>query len=264
MKLPFFWVDAFADRLFEGNPAAVCVAEEWPETSLMQAIAAENNLSETAFILRAGRDWSIRWLTPVTEVDICGHATLASAWVIHNLLEPGAGTVSFASRSGVLGARIDGDEVVLDFPARPPQPADSRDALGDALGAEVVSAWVADYHLAELASEEAVRQVTPDPGRVAALGKTGVIVTAAGSRTDFVCRFFAPAAGVPEDPVTGSAYCTLAPFWAGRLQRHELSAMQLSARGGRVRCGYRGSRVDIGGSARLYLRGTIDLTAFRG
>ena len=260
MRIPVFWLDAFADRLFAGNPAAVCVVPEWPGDGLMQAIAAEHDLSETAF-LRPITDegWEIRWMTPLEEVPLCGHATLASAAVVKRFLDPGVDGSEFRSRSGPLGVTFEGEEITLDFPSRPPVRADTSGALEAALGVRPCSDWLADYDLAELDSELAVRELRPDMDKVAALGRTGVIVTATGEESDFVSRFFAPAVGVPEDPVTGSAHCTLTPFWAERLGRSELRARQLSDRGGNVRCRARGDRVDLSGRAIHYMQGVIEL-----
>lgn len=260
MRFPVFWVDAFADRPFTGNPAAVCVVPDWPDPDLMQSIAAEHNLSETAFIRPLeDREWEIRWMTPVTEVDLCGHATLASAAVVRRFLDPDVSNIRFRSRSGLLSVRFDGEDMEMDFPARPALVADTKGALADALGTEPVSEWLADYYLAELETESAVRDLDPHMGRVAALGHTGVIVTARGHDVDFVSRFFAPAAGVPEDPVTGSAHCTLAPFWAERLGKQDLLARQISRRGGRVICRVRGDRVGIAGCAIHFMQGVIEL-----
>jgi PhzF family phenazine biosynthesis protein len=263
MKLPAFWIDAFSEGPFTGNPAVVCVVDDWPRDDLMQSIAAEHNLSETAFIRPETGGWSIRWMTPVTEVDLCGHATLASAYVVNRFFEPESAEVTFASRSGPLVARLCGQDIVLDLPARRPRPQNTRGALAAALGTEPVSEWRADYYLAELKSEQALVALAPDMDRISGLGGTGVIVTAPGSSTDFVSRFFAPAVGVPEDPVTGSAHCTLVPFWSRRLGKTRLTARQLSKRGGSLRCEDRGERVDVGGQAVLYMRGTIECPGIR-
>jgi PhzF family phenazine biosynthesis protein len=226
----------------------------------MQAVAGENNLSETAFLLRAGERWRIRWFTPKAEVALCGHATLASAWVVLHALGEGGGAVHFDSAGGPLSVRPEGSDLVLDFPAHPPGPATDPAAVARALGTAPVECLRTDAnHLAVLESEAAVRAVAPDPGRVAALGGTGLIVTAPGVEADFVSRYFAPAVGVPEDPATGSAHCTLVPYWARRLGKAGLEARQLSARGGLLRCRDRVGRVDIGGRARLYLEGRITL-----
>jgi PhzF family phenazine biosynthesis protein len=259
LRLPLFWVDAFAERQFCGNPAAVCVMEEWLPDQGLQAIATQNNLSETAFVSPRAAGWSIRWFTPVSEVDLCGHATLASAAVIRRHFESQVAAVDFESRSGPLRAVFEGDLVVLDFPSRPPGAVDTDGAIARALGVEPLSEWLADYYLAELDSEQSLRTLGPDMDRVMDLGHTGVIVTARGRDCDFVSRFFAPEVGVPEDPATGSAHCTLTPFWAKRLGKTELVARQLSRRGGEFVCRDRGDRVGIGGRAVHYLQGTIEL-----
>lgn len=259
MRLPLFWADAFTARQFSGNPAAVCVIEDWPADTVMQAIAAQNNLSETAFIKPRADHWSIRWFTPAAEVELCGHATLASAAVIRRHFEPDAGSVAFASPGGPLRADFEDELIMLDFPARPARRIDTGGQLARALGVEPASEWLADYYLAELPSEADVRSVRPDMDRVAALGNTGVIVTGPGTDSDFVSRFFAPAVGVPEDPATGSAHCTLTPFWSARLGKNELAARQLSQRGGELICEARGERVGIGGHVVHYLQGTLEL-----
>jgi PhzF family phenazine biosynthesis protein len=261
MRLPLYQVDAFTDRLFAGNPAAVCPLEAWLPDATMQAIAAENNLAETAFFLREGEDYALRWFTPAVEVDLCGHATLASAFVIMTRLEPGRERVAFRTlRAGTLGVSREGEGYAMDFPARPALPVAERDArLAAALGKPPVEALAAarDY-LVVYAQAADVASLAPDLAALAALDRTAVIVTAPGQDgVDFVSRFFAPALGVPEDPVTGSAHCTLAPYWAERLGKERLEARQLSRRGGTLACTVAGDRVAISGRAVLYLEGTI-------
>ncbi len=262
MKLLLFQVDAFTGRVFGGNPAAVVLLEHWLDDAVLQAIAAENNLSETAFLVGGDGRYRIRWLTPTSEVDLCGHATLASGWVVLNRLEPGRGEVSFASNSGPLRviAEGDGGRLTLDFPSRLPEPAEgSRAVVAQALGSEPLALLASRDYLALFESEEQVRALRPDMARVAALDRMAVIATARGSDCDFVSRFFAPSVGVPEDPVTGSAHCTLVPFWAERLGKTRLFARQVSQRGGELWCELRGDRVSIAGQAALYLEGTIDV-----
>ena len=260
MKLRLFQVDAFASRVFAGNPAAVVPLESWLEDATLQAIAAENNLAETAFFVPEGEDFRIRWLTPAAEVDLCGHATLASAWVLFNVLEPGRRAVRFRSQSGPLGVSADGDRLALDFPSRPPAPADgSFAAVAEALGARPQAVLAARDYLALFADEREVRALRPDMARTAALDRMAVIATAPGSGCDFVSRFFAPAVGVPEDPVTGSAHATLVPYWSARLARRRLFARQVSARGGELWCEDQGERVSIAGHAVPYLEGTITI-----
>lgn len=262
MRLPLFQLDAFTERVFTGNPAAVCPLERWLDDGLLQAIAAENNLSETAFLVRHGDGsaWHIRWFTPAVEVDLCGHATLAAAAVVLETLDPGSEQVRFHSRSGPLDVARRGPLLELDFPARPPQRlAAGLPGLAEALGLAPLEVWQARDVMALLADEEQVRSLRPDLARLAALPTFAVIVTAPGREADFVSRFFAPAKGVPEDPVTGSSHCTLVPYWAERLGRTRLRARQLSARGGELLCELRGDRVALAGRVARYLEGFIEV-----
>jgi PhzF family phenazine biosynthesis protein len=260
--LPLYQVDAFTDRPFAGNPAAVCPLTAPIPEALMQDIAAENNLSETAFFHPQGDAFSLRWFTPTTEVDLCGHATLASAFVLMTALEPSRTEVTFRTRSGLLGVQRRSDELVLDFPAYPAQPVDAeiRARVADALGARPVEVVGARSFFAVFETAAAVRALAPDFRALAAL-PTAVGVTAPGqdeaSAVDFVSRYFAPGYGVNEDPVTGSAHCTLAPYWAARLGKSELRAHQVSRRGGELSCALAGDRVHIGGKARLVITGTL-------
>jgi len=260
MRLPLYQVDAFTGRVFGGNPAAVCPLERWLEDSTMQSIAAENNLSETAFLVRAGDGYDIRWFTPVQEVDLCGHATLASGFVVFHYLDPMAPAVVFRSKSGPLAVTRAGERLCLDFPARPPIPCPRAPEIEVALGRapRAVLRAPRDY-LAVFESEGDVRTLAPSMERVAALDALGVIATAPGRDVDFVSRFFAPRAGVPEDPVTGSAHCTLVPYWSSRLGRKKLRALQISRRGGELWCEDRGERVLICGRAVRYLEGAIEV-----
>ena len=263
MEIPIHHLDAFVtDGVFSGNPAAVCPLREWLPDRVMQQIATENNLSETAFFVGGNGVYRIRWMTPASEIDLCGHATLASAHVVFTKLEPGRKDVRFDSQSGPLHVRADGDVLVLDFPARPPHPFDDAGVtvpLAEALGAKPREVMISRDLVAIFESADEVRNLKPDMTRLAAIDTHGVIVTARGDEpgVDFVSRFFTPQQGVPEDPVTGSAHCTLIPLWAGRLGKHELRARQLSRRGGELRCALRGDRVDIGGHAVLVARGTL-------
>jgi PhzF family phenazine biosynthesis protein len=259
MHIPIYQVDAFTSHVFAGNPAAVCPLEEWLDDRTMAAIAAENNLSETAFFVQRGRRYDLRWFTPAVEVDLCGHATLASAYVILNLLEAGREEVRFDTRSGELVVRRSGERLTMDFPARPPQPCAIDPRLIPALGAEPEAVLTARDYLVVYRDEEQVRELRPDLAGLQRVDRFAVIVTAPGLQVDFVSRFFAPAQGVPEDPVTGSAHCTLVPYWAGRLGKQELHARQVSARGGELWCENHGERVSISGQAALYLKGTIRL-----
>jgi PhzF family phenazine biosynthesis protein len=257
--IPLYQIDAFTGRLFAGNPAAVCPLEEWLSDAQMQAIAAENNLSETAFFVHRGEAYDLRWFTPTVEVDLCGHATLASAFVVFQYLEPERGEVRFETRSGPLIVRREGELLVMDFPARPPQPCSVPYALEEALGAAPVELWESRDYMAVFDTEEQVRGLAPDMDALVRVGHFAVIVTAPGREVDFVSRFFAPASGVAEDPVTGSAHCTLAPYWARRVGKTRLHARQVSARGGELFCEHRGERVTIAGRAVRYLEGTIFL-----
>ncbi len=257
MRLPIHQIDAFADRPFTGNPAAVMPLQAWLPDDVMQAIALENNLAETAFLVKEAAGWRIRWFTPEAEVDLCGHATLASAFLLLTELEPG-NHVTFQSRSGPLGVDLEGEVLVLDFPSRPGRPApESLDSLTVALGARPQEVFRARDLMAVFATEAEVRNLRPDMAALVAVGGLGVLATAPGSATDFVSRCFFPGAGVPEDPVTGSAHCTLIPYWAGRLGRDELTAYQASRRGGHLACRLRGDRVHIGGKAVKVLEGVF-------
>jgi PhzF family phenazine biosynthesis protein len=265
MKLPLYQIDAFADRVFRGNPAAVCPLERWLPDATMQAIAAENNLAETAFFVpRAGKggvpiDYDLRWFTPEAEIDLCGHATLASGHVVFTTLEPGRESVTFHSRSGPLTVQRSGDRLAMDFPARPPGRCEPPAGLREALGATPREVGLSRDLMAVFESEDDVRALKPSFDGIRALGVFGVIATAPGRDVDFVSRFFAPLMGVPEDPVTGSAHCTLVPYWAQRLGKRMLVARQISSRGGELYCEDRGDRVVIAGHAVRYLEGTIDV-----
>ena len=260
MKIPIYQVDAFSAKTFGGNPAAVCPLPAWLDDATMQAVAAENNLAETAYVVPAGNDgYDIRWFTPTSEVDLCGHATLASAYVIFRHLRPGSDRVTFGSRSGPLHVSTQDGRIVLDFPALPAAACSAPDGLADALGAAPQRTLHAKTLLAVFDDEETVRSLRPDSAALAFVDPHGVIVTAPGKDVDFVSRFFAPNLGVPEDPVTGSAHCTLTPYWSERLGIRSLRARQVSPRGGELWCEMAGNRVLIGGYAAPYLEGTIDV-----
>ena len=260
MKIPIYQVDAFTSRVFGGNPAAVCPLESWLADATLQAIAAENNLSETAFFVGRDGKYDIRWMTPAAEVDLCGHATLASGWVVFNRLETARDEVEFGSRSGPLKVVREGDLLALDFPARPPEPVGDARAVGEALGRPPRQLLAARDYLALYDTEEEVRALRPDMARVSALDRHAVIASAPGRSCDFVSRFFAPAWGVAEDPVTGSSHCTLVPYWAARLGKARLHALQVSARGGELFCELRGPRVGIAGRAVPFMEGQIELS----
>jgi PhzF family phenazine biosynthesis protein len=259
MKLPLYQVDAFSDRSFSGNPAAVVPLERWLDDRTLQAIANENNLAETAFFVREPDGYRIRWFTPQVEVDLCGHATLASAHVLFDFLDHGATTVTFASRSGPLKVTQEGGRLALDFPAKPGHRLDPPAGFASALSGEPRELLQAMDWMAVFETEDEVRALKPDLRALAKFETRGVIATAPGGDVDFVSRFFAPRVGVDEDPVTGSAHCMLVPFWAGRLERASLRARQISARGGELWCELRGDRVKIAGHAALYLQGTITI-----
>ncbi len=259
MKLTLYQIDAFAEKPFEGNPAAVVPLDGWLPDDTMQAIAEENNRAETAFFVPAEGGYHIRWFTPVHEVKLCGHATLASAFVLFEILGYEADLVVFDSLSGKLSVARDGDMLTLDFPNQAPQPCDAPAPLIEGLGCEPLECLRSEDYVAVLGSAEEVAAINVDVAALAKLDLRGVIVTAPGSDCDFVARFFAPKYGVPEDPVTGSAYTQLTPYWAGKLGRNDLRARQLSARGGRLHCALRGERVLISGSAVQYMEGSIEI-----
>jgi PhzF family phenazine biosynthesis protein len=261
MELPIYQTDAFASGLFRGNPAAVCPLDSWLPDSILQSIAAENNLSETAYYVRTGPDrYALRWFTPEIEVDLCGHATLAAASVISEVRnETGSPHLTFDSRSGELHVDREDGIYHLNFPSRPPMECPPDPALCEALGAVPAQLLGARDYLAVFESAQDVLALRPDMRKLAAVDRFAVIVTAPGSDCDFVSRFFAPAKGVPEDPVTGSAHTTLIPYWSRRLGKSKLFARQLSRRGGELWCQDLQQRVRIGGRAVQYLRGTIRL-----
>jgi PhzF family phenazine biosynthesis protein len=256
-RYPLYQIDAFTDRPFAGNPAAVMPLGAWLPDPVMQAIAAENNLSETAFFVPEGEGFRIRWFMPVGEIDLCGHATLASAFVILTELRPGAACVDFHSRSGPLTVTREQDLYCLDFPTREPNPVPCPPGFAEALGAEVKEAWLTRDLFARLEDEAAVRDLKPDMDALFRLEPTSFVVTAQGEACDFVSRCFCPREGIPEDPVTGSTHCVLIPYWAKRLGRTELRARQLSKRGGELACELRGGRVKIAGKAVKVLEGAM-------
>jgi PhzF family phenazine biosynthesis protein len=259
VRIPIYQFDAFATTgRFTGNPAAVCPLEQWLEPATMQAIAMENNLAETAFIVRDGAEYAIRWFTPAAEIDLCGHATLASAHLVFRQ-DPSRETVTFQSKSGPLLVRRAGTMLALDFPSRPPTAREVMPELTAALGRAPHEVCAARDLVAVFEDEDDVRSLVPDMRRILELGVHAVIVTAPGRKSDYVLRFFAPLMGVPEDPATGSAQCTLAPFWAKRLGKSKLHCRQLSPRGADLYCEDRGERVIIAGRVAEYLDGTIEI-----
>jgi PhzF family phenazine biosynthesis protein len=255
-RLPFFQIDAFAERAFTGNPAAVIPLQTWLPDDVMQAIAIENNLAETAFIVREPSGWRIRWFTTLAEIDLCGHATMASAWVVFHELEPDLQKIEFQSRSGALTVDREGDDLVLDFPSRPGRPAPELiEPLERALGVRPRDVMLARDVLAILKDETTVRSVQPDFEALKALPGLGVLVSAPGLTHDCVSRCFFPGDAMQEDPVTGSAHCTVIPYWAKRLQKTRLRAIQASARSGELRCELVGDRVRMGGRAIKVIEG---------
>ncbi len=259
MQAKLYQVDAFTDRVFAGNPAAVCVLQSWLDEPTMQRIARENNLSETAFVVRRETLCELRWFTPTTEVDLCGHATLATAFVLREKLADGADHIKFHTRSGPLTVHcLDDGLYTMDFPAMPAQPCAAPPELADGLGDHPSEVLAAMDYLAVFDTEDAVLRLRPDYRRLAALDRRGVIVTApASAACDFVSRYFAPGHGIDEDPVTGSAHCTLTPYWAERLGKSRLAARQVSERGGTLTCEVAADRVLLSGRAVLYLDGEI-------
>jgi PhzF family phenazine biosynthesis protein len=261
MRYQIFQLDAFTTRRFAGNPAAVMPMAAFPDDAVMLAIAAENNLAETAFLVREGRDYHLRWFTPLTEVPLCGHATLASAAVVMERLELGRESVVFHSKSGPLTVTRAGAGYVLNFPARPSEKAVGVAGIAQALGAEPVEVFVNAFnYMAVLGDARTVRGLAPDMAAVARLDRPGVIVTAVGDEGyDCVSRYFAPAKGIPEDPVTGAAHCMLAPYWGARLGKRELRAYQASRRGGELMCRLVGHRVELEGQCVFYLEGEAEI-----
>ncbi len=258
MKLKQYQIDAFATQAFEGNPAAVCPLENWLDDSLLQSIAEENNLSETAFFVPSEKGFKLRWFTPVKEVNLCGHATLATAHVIFEILGYSKQVITFETRSGELFVKKKGKWLEMDFPACPPTPCEISETLTKGLGQRPIEVLAADDYLAVFDSEAAVRAITPNQVLLSQLDLRGVIITAPGVDVDFVSRFFAPKFGIPEDPVTGSAHCELAPYWANKLGKNILNAKQVSKRGGNITCEVKADRVILSGSAITFMEADID------
>jgi PhzF family phenazine biosynthesis protein len=264
MRIPIYQVDAFTRRAFGGNPAAICPLEKWLPDDTLQAIAAENNLSETAYYVPNGAGYHLRWFTPAVEVDLCGHATLAAAHVIWTVRhESDVALLRFETMSGELTVERDANLYSMDFPSRPPVECQVDAGIAAALGAHPQLVLGARDYFCVFESEDQVRALAPNMEKVAALDRFAVIATAAGRDCDFVSRFFAPAQGIPEDPVTGSSHCTLIPFWSRRLGKKKLHARQISRRGGELWGEDRGERVRIAGQAMTFLQGQIDIAAGR-
>lgn len=258
-KLKLYQIDAFTDKVFGGNPAAVCVLDAWLDDTMMQQIGAENNLAETAFAVKVGEDYEIRWFTPTVEVDLCGHATLATAYVLFKYYNHPSDTINLHSRnSGLLKVQKQGDTLTLDFPTDTYEAVETPEALVKAFEKAPVETYKGktDYMLI-YASQEDVMGFNPDISLVSSVDARGVIVSAPGNDVDFVSRFFCPEVGITEDPVTGSAHTTLTPYWSQKLGKQQLTAKQLSARQGNLTCEYLGERVKISGKAVTYLIGEI-------
>ncbi len=257
----YFVVDAFTDALFSGNPAGVCLPEQWPRDDVMQSIAFENNLSETAFVIKRDGTYHLRWFTPLYEIDLCGHATLATAHVLMNDIDPSLQRVEFQTQSGRLCVSRSDDLYTLDFPSRPPVACETPALLERALGARVLETRRSRDLIALLEDEAAVQSLSPDFSLLKQIDMFAVAVTAKGESCDFVSRFFVPQEDIPEDPVTGSSHCTLIPFWSARLGKKNMVARQLSKRGGTLICEDCGGRVKISGKAVCYLKGEIETPA---
>ena len=259
MEITLYQIDAFASKLFEGNPAAVCPLDAWLPDEIMQSIAAENNLSETAFFVLKGNGYHIRWFTPASEVDLCGHATLATAYVLFNILGYKKDKIEFESKSGILAVTKSDEWLVMDFPAQPPVSCDIPKEIIKAFDITPIVCLKSEDFLVVFERESDIESANPDFEQLKKLDLRGVIITAKSTRYDFVARFFAPKYGIPEDPVTGSAYTQLAPYWASRIGSKRLSVKQVSSRGGELTCEIIDDRVLISGKATKYLEGKIKL-----
>ncbi|BCB06930.1 putative isomerase [Vreelandella venusta] len=260
MNIDLYQVDAFAAKPFEGNPAAVCPLEAWLDDTLLQAIATENNLSETAFFVPTESGYHLRWFTPSVEVDLCGHATLAAAWVIFNVLGDSAETLAFETRSGQLLVQRNGNDLAMDFPAKVVEPLAMEAEVKAALGInEIEALLISDDIVVVVNDAQLIELLTPDMQQLKHLPGRGIVVTAKGSDVDFVSRWFGPKVGVEEDPVTGSAHTSLAPYWAKKLGKRQLTARQGGARKGALSCEIEGDRVIIKGRVAPYLKGVITL-----
>ncbi len=257
MRIKLYQVDAFTTRIFGGNPAAVCPLDVWLDDDLLQAIAAENNLSETAFFVKTAHGFHLRWFTPVAEVNLCGHATLATAHVLFEILGYAKPSIAFETRSGVLNVTRQDAMLVMDFPAMPPKYCVPPVALLAALDVQAVEVLAADDYLVVVDNEEAVRAIQPDFAKLAEVNLRGVCVTARGNEVNFVSRFFAPKLGIPEDPVTGSAHCALTPYWSAKLGKSILSARQISQRGGDIQCELKDNRVTLSSHAITFMEAEI-------
>jgi len=261
MKIPIYQVDAFTDKMFEGNPAAICPLEKWPERNLMQNIAAENNLSETAFFVKSEEGYDMRWFTPTTEVDLCGHGTLAAGHVLFNHLGFNEKYIRFFTRSGRISVKKEDDMIVMNFPSRIAEPIDAPEDLIEGLNLETPPVRVLKdmNYLVVLETSEQVKQIKPHYRVLSNINYAGIICTAPGNNHDFVSRYFAPYIGINEDPATGSSHTTLTSYWAKELGKKELIARQVSRRGGTLYCKYLGDRTEIGGKTKTYMKGEIEV-----
>jgi PhzF family phenazine biosynthesis protein len=261
MRIPIFQLDAFTTRRFSGNPAAVMPLESFLPDNVLQSIAAENNLSETAFLVREGADYRLRWFTPLTEVPLCGHATLATAAVVMERLDTKRDSVIFHTASGPLTVSRSGAGYLMDFPARPSERISTPPSFAEALGIAPVEVFANQFnYMAVLESPEILRHLAPDMVALARLDRPGVIVTTQGDGIyDFISRYFAPAKGISEDPVTGAAHCMLAPYWAQRVRKTTFRAYQASERGGEITCRVIDDRVELEGSCVFYLEGEVEI-----
>jgi len=259
MKLTIYQVDAFTNKVFKGNPAAICPLQEWPDDKILQSIAEENNLSETAFFVAANEGFHIRWFTPAKEVDLCGHATLAAAFVIFNEFKYKKDNILFESKSGILKVTKDHDLLVMDFPSQPPVACDLPVVIQQALDTKPVECLEAEDYLIVLNNEKEVLDANPDLGLLNDIDLRGVILTAESESYDFISRFFAPKYGINEDPVTGSAHTQLIPYWAQKMNKNKFHTKQISNRGGELFCELLNDRVSIAGYAVKYMQGEIEI-----
>jgi PhzF family phenazine biosynthesis protein len=257
MEIPLYQIDAFTGRTFGGNPAAICPLDTWIDDGLMQKIAEENNLSETAFFVKSGKVYEIRWFTPKIEIELAGHPTLAAAYVIFNFINQKEDCITFSSKSGELVVTKEGDLIKMNFPSMAAVSVQENEIINQGLRKRPLELYKTRDYLAVYANEEEILSIKPDFELLKKLDCLGIIITAPGSTADFVSRFFAPSAGINEDPVTGSAHSTLVPYWAKRLKKDSLHAYQLSTRRGELFCRYLGDRVEISGRAVPYSKGTI-------
>lgn len=259
MRIPIYQIDAFTNVQFKGNPAAVCPLKEWISNDLMQKIAAENNLSETAFFVKVEDDYELRWFTPKGEIDLCGHATLASAYVIFTYIDNNITNIKFNTMSGILEVSREGNLISMIFPSREGEKCEAPEALVKGLGKMPIEVYKSRDYMAVFENEQDILNLELNMDELKKLDVLGVIATAKGNEVDFVSRFFAPNAGVDEDPVTGSAHCTLVPYWKKKLHKNEFVALQLSERGGKLYCSDLGKNVKMSGETAAYLEGFINV-----